>query len=218
MLSLQNRYDLTLDEQRVAFLKEAAQLISSFSTAVEREVYGARAAEAAGITADAMKVEISRAYRRRKAAEQKRQEQQDLDLIGQVQPKERGLRYSNTGSAVAEEVLLTMLLKEPNLLPEAEIPPEMFSSSLLGRAFGLVRQLAAENRPVSLASMTGEFTPEEMNHLTMVVKSRDQLVSDAVVRDCVKKIRDEYEKSLHSGADALLARAAKLKAQKGYGG
>ena len=218
LLSLQNRFDLTQDEQRVAFLKEAAQLISSFTTAVEREVYGARAADAAGISPESMKVEIGRAYKRRKAAEQKRQEQLDLDVIGQIQPKDRNLRYENTGSAVAEETLLTMVLKEPGLLPDAALPPETFSSPLLGRAFGLVKQLTEEGRPVSLASMSGEFTPEEMNHLTAVIKNRDQLVSDVVVKDCVRKIREGYEKSLRTGADALLARQVQLKAKKGYGG
>ena len=170
------------------------------------------------ITADAMKIEISRAYKRRKAAERKRQEQQDLDVLGKVQPKERGLRYDNTSSAVAEEVLLTMLLKEPALLPDAKLLPETFSSPLLGRAFGLVKQLAEEGRPVTLASMSGEFTQDEMNHLSQVVRNRDQLVSDAVVRDCAAKIREEYEKTLRSGADALMARYAQLKTKKGYGG
>ena len=222
LLSLRNKFDLNQDDQRVAFLKEAAQLISTFSTAVEREVYGARAAEAAGITADAMKLEVNRAFKRRKAQERKRQEQQDLDVLKQVQPKERGLRYDNTGSAMAEELLLAQILKEPGLLPEVQLPPETFSSPLLGKAYGLAARLAEESRPVSLASMSGEFTPEEMNHLTMVVRNRDQLVSDTVVRDCAKRIREEYEKKLRTsagtGEDALLARQAQLKAKKGYGG
>ncbi len=222
LLSLQNRYDLQQDDQRVAFLKEASQLISTFSTAVEREVYGARAAEAAGITADAMKVEIDRAYRRRKTAQKKKQDQADMDILRQVQPKERGLRYDNAASAVAEEVLLAQILKEPGLLPEVQLPPETFSSPLLGKAFGLIRQQIEEGRSVTLASLSGDFTPEEMNHLTMVVRNRDQLVSDAVVQDCARKIRGEYEKRLHAAEgttpDALRAMQAQLKAKKGYGG
>ena len=218
LLSLQNRFDLTQDDQRVAFLKEAAQLISTFSTAVEREVYGARAAEAAGITAEAMKLEVNRAFKRRKAAERKRQEQKDLDLLGQIQPKEKGLRYDDAGSAVAEELLLAQLLKEPALLKDAPILPEQFSSPLLGKAFGLVQALDRQGRPVTLAAMTGDFTPEEMNHLTRVVKDRDQLVSDTVVRDCARKIRETYEKKLRTGPDALRALQEQMKAKKGYGG
>ena len=46
--SLQMRFDLSQDEQKVEFAKQAAALIAGFGTAVEREVYGTRAAEAAG--------------------------------------------------------------------------------------------------------------------------------------------------------------------------
>ena len=65
--SLQMRYDLTNDEQKVLFAKEAADLISTFSTNVEREIYATRAAEMAGLTPEVMKIEVNRAYRRRQA-------------------------------------------------------------------------------------------------------------------------------------------------------
>ena len=48
--SLQMRFDLSQDEQKVEFAKQAAALIAGFGTAVEREVYGTRAAEAAGLS------------------------------------------------------------------------------------------------------------------------------------------------------------------------
>lgn len=222
LLSLQSRFDLTQDDQRVEFLKESAQLISTFSTAVERDVYAARAAEAAGITTEAMKLEVSRAYQRRMKAEKKKKEQTDLNILRQVQPRERSLRYDNAASAVAEEILLAQVLKEPGLLSEVRLPEEAFSSPLLGKAFGLVRQQVEDCRPVTLASLSGSFTPEEMNHLTMVVKNRDQLVSDTVVRDCAARIRDEYEKHLRTGSKTdsqdLLARWSRLREKNGLGG
>lgn len=218
LLSLRNRFDLNQDDQKVAFLKEAANLISTFSNAVEREVYGARAAEAAGITAESMKLEISRAFKRRKAIERKKQEKADLDVMAQLQPKEKGLHYEKPACAAAEEMLLAQLLKEPELLPAVKLLPQQFSSSLLGKTFGLMLQMQEQGRPIQLSTMSGDFTPEEMNHLTAVSKRNDVLVSEAVVRDCAAKIRDEYEKSLCSGEDALLSAQARLKAKKGYGG
>ena len=218
LLSLQNKYDLSFDDQKVAFLKEAATLISTFSTAVEREIYGARAAEAAGITAEAMKVEIGRAYGRRKAIERKKQEAEDLDLMRQLQPKEKVLRYDNPACAAAEEILLAQLFKEPELIGTVKLLPQQFSSSLLGKAFGLMQELAEQGRTVGLSALTGEFTAEEMNHLTAVCKRNDSLVSEAAVKDCANKIRNEYEKSLCSGEDALRSAQQRLRAKKGYGG
>lgn len=40
LAQIQKKYDLTDDGQKVAFLQEAAQLIASLSSAVEREIYG----------------------------------------------------------------------------------------------------------------------------------------------------------------------------------
>lgn len=222
LLTLQSRYDLAQDDQRVEFLKEAAQLIATFGSEVARDVYGTRAAEAAGISAESMKLEINRARKRRIYAKKKQQDQADLNVLRQFQPKERSLRYDNVVSAAAEELLLTQVLKEPGLLPEIQLPEEAFSSPLLGKAFGLLRQQAEDGRPVTLASLSGSFTPEEMNHLTMVIKKQDQLVSDTAVRDCLDRIQDEYEKRLRgqggTAPEDLRARQARLKAKKGYGG
>lgn len=218
LISLQNKYDLSDDAQKVSFLKEASELISSFTTSVEREVYATRAAQAAGITPESMLQEVSRAYRRRTAQAKKRRERADLDVAGQQQPKEKGLRYDNIKSAVAEEQVLAQVLKEPALLPTVKLLPEQFSSPLLGKAFGLLLQCQRDGRPLSLGTLEGDFTPEEMNHLSAVVRRRDELVSEQALADCANVVRDTYEKSLRSGEDALLAVQQKLRTKKGYGG
>ena len=218
LLSLQNKYDLTQDDQKVLFLRDAAELISTFTSSVSREVYGARAAKAADITADAMQHEISRAYKRRRQREQKKQEQADLDVRTQIQPKSKGIYYTNPKSARAEEQLLTQVLKDPTLLPTVRILPEQFSSPLLGKAFRLIKGCQEENRPVSLATVQADFSPEEMSHLTALAEKYRDLVSDRVVQDCADVIRTEYEKTLRSGEDALMAMRARLQEKKRYGG
>ena len=218
LISLQNKYDLSDDAQKVSFLKEASELISTFTTSVEREVYATRAAQAAGITPESMLQEVSRAYRRRTAQAKKRRERADLDVAGQQQPKEKGLRYDNIKSAVAEEQVLAQVLKEPALLPTVKLLPKQFSSPLLGKAFGLLLQCQRDGRPLSLGTLEGDFTPEEMNHLSAVVRRRDELVSEQALADCANVVRDAYEKSLRSGEDALLAVQQKLRTKKGYGG
>ena len=216
--SLKNNYDLHDDAQRVSFLREAAELISTFSTVVERDVYGRRAAEAAGVTPEAMKQEVSNAYRRRIAREKKRQERVDLDLNAQQQPKEKGIHYDNLRSAMAEEQLLAQVLKDPVLLPEVKLLPEQFSSPLLGRAFGLLLRCQQEGRPVSLASLEGDFTPEEMNHLSSVARRRDALISEQAISDCCNVIREAYGRSVRTGEDALRAMQQQFQHKKGYGG
>lgn len=220
LLSLQNKYDLAVDEQRIQFLKEASELVASLSNAVEREVYGTRAAEAAGITPQAMQVEVNKAYKRRTAREKKRQEQQDLDVAAQRQPKEKSLRYSNLTSASAEECILRQILKEPEAMEDLKLLPEQFSAPVLGKAYGILKRCYEEGRPVTLRSLEQDLTPEEMNHLTKVVAERDELVSEQALQDCVAVVRDCYEKTALAGdkIEAMRAMQKSMIKKKGTGG
>lgn len=218
LLSLQNQYDLTLDEQRIQFLKEAAELVASLSNAVEREIYGARAAEAAGITPEAMKVEVDKAYSRRTARERKKQERTDLDVVAQRQPKEKSIRYANVSSATAEEGVLRQILLEPQALEGLKLLPEQFSSPVLGKAFGLLRQRHDAGLSVELRALEQEMTPAEMNLLTDVVSRQGELVSEQALSDYVAVVRDNYEKTARSGdkMDAMRAMQARMKEKKAY--
>ena len=52
------KYDLRDDEQRIAYAGEISQLIAALPNAVEREVYAGRAAERAGISREAMLLDV----------------------------------------------------------------------------------------------------------------------------------------------------------------
>ena len=104
------------------------------------------------------------------------------------------------------------------MIPELRVLPEQFSSPLLGKAFGLLLACYRQQRPVSLSSLQGEFGPEEMSHLSALTERYRSLVSDQAVQDCTRVICTEYEKSLRTGEDGLLAMQARLQEKKGYGG
>lgn len=217
--SLKNQFDLSKDEQKVEFLKKAAELISGYPSAIEREIYGAKAAEAAGITAEAMKLEIGKAYKRRRAREQKKEEARSLSPAVQLQPSIRGIRYDNLHSAIAEEMVLRQILRESTQLEQIKsLSGAEFSSPLLGRAFDALQARYRQGLSVSLAVLEG-FTPEELNHLSAVAGTFDEPVSDQALADCVEIIREEHRKAgLGQGEDALRTYTEQMKQKKGYGG
>ncbi|MDY2719470.1 MAG: DNA primase [Candidatus Faecousia sp.] len=219
LLSLQNRYNLTQDEQKVEFLRQAAELICSFSSAVEREIYGARAAEAAGITPQAMKIEVDKAYRRRMARRRRQQERKNLSPAMTQQPGVKGIRYDNVRSAMAEEGILRLVLLEPELLEQVgSLTGAEFSSPLLGRAFDELRARYGEGLSVSLAVLE-DFSPEELTHLSAVVQKEEALVNDAAFRDYLQTVHEEYLKTQSSGSDEdMMALRDRLLGKKGYGG
>ena len=217
--SLQMQFDLTQDEQKVEFAKQAAELICTFSTAVEREIYGTRAAEAAGLTPEVMKLEISKAFKRRMAHQRKEQEKRELAPTVMIQPKSRELRYRNVRSAAAEEELLRMLLKAPELFSKAEsLSAETFSVPFFGRVFDYWRQRWRDDLPVTAAGLEGILSPEELTHLTSVLQKQDSPVSDEAFEDCRRIVLEESARDVVSDADTLRAMQQSLKKKKGYGG
>ena len=209
------KYDLRDDDQKVKYLQESAELISTLGSSVQREVYGNRVAEAAGISADAMKLEVGRAYKRRTYQEKKKQEKIDLSPVRNLQPADKKLRYDNMKSARAEEVVLAQILKEPALLGEIpELKPEMFSSEFMGRAFSQLLSRYRQGLEVSLSGLT-DFTPEEMACLAGMIQRLNGPVNHQALADCAKTIRDQYQKT-HIDSDEEFARRCKtLQRSKG---
>ena len=100
---------------------------------MEREVYGGRAAESAGVTPEAMAQEVKREYQRRMKAAQKQQERRDLTPAAQLQPKAYGIRYPNMRSGRAEEGVLRLMPPAAGLFREAgTLTPEQFSVPVSG--------------------------------------------------------------------------------------
>ena len=217
--SLQMRFDLTNDEQKVEFAKQAAELISTYSTMVEREIYATRAAEMAGLTPEVMKMEINRAYRRRQAAEKKSREKKELEINTARQPRARELRYDNLRSATAEEGLLRMVLREPALFARTEeLTAQSFSVPMFGVCFALLKQRWQEDLSVRPDVLSDALTPAEMAHLTSILQEPDCTVSEAAFDDYVRVILDEQRRASFSGETDLKAIQEQLRKKKGYGG
>ena len=215
------RYDLTDDAQKVEFLKEVVGVIAGLHSPVEREVYGARCAELAGISSEAMGQEVKRELSRRIRKEQKQQERRDLTPAAQLQPRERSLRYQNIRSARAEEGVLRLALLDPELLRDAEVlTEEAFSAPLLGKAFRLLRDRWRGGLAVSLPALTAELESGEMSHLAGVLDQPESLQNGRqAMRDYIEIIENEAGKRrLEGDKDALLAVQKKLLEKKGYGG
>lgn len=209
------KYDLSGDEERVRFINEAADFISSLGSAVQREIYGNRAAETANISPEAMKIEVNKAYKRRLSREKKKQERIDLAPAAALQPKSRTIHYNNMKSAMAEETILATILKEPALMGQVKgVDAAWFSSELLGRAFGQFLDHSKTGQDVSLAGLT-DFTSEEMAHLAGVLQRHDGTVSEQALQDCIRTVRSEYEARAVKNEDDLMAVRNRMKERKG---
>ena len=213
--TIRSKYDLSIDDQRVKFLQESAELIGSLHSSVQQEIYGHRVAEAAKISYDAMKLEISKAYKRRAYREKKRQESIQLAPAKSLQPKSRTMHYDNLKSAVAEEELLAMALRSPDLLDRTgTLTPQAFSSAVLGKVYGQIKDRHEKGLETSLAVLE-DLTQEEMSHVAMIVQRQQGPVNEQAFHDCIRTVLAQHEAAKVQSEDDLLAYQNKLRERKG---
>jgi len=213
--AIRKKYDLNVDEERVKFTQEAAELICTLSGATKREIYGNRVAETAKISADAMRMEIARAGKRLASREKKKQERIDLAPADQLQRRANSkVPYDNVKSGRAEEYIIASLLMEPALIDHcAALTPEAFSVSLFSRVY---RQILDQNRDgyhAAVGTLT-DLNEDEMSHIVGIYQNM-KTVNEAALRDCVNTILSEHRKANVSSDDDLLALQEKLKQRKG---
>ena len=219
MTQIAARYDLTSDEGRIGYAGEMAEELCRLENAVERDVYTNRAAQTAGLSPEAMKLEVQRAFKRRAARDRKARERQELNLTRSLQPADRAIRYDDLRSAMAEEGVIRLLMQDDSLFPDQ--PPlreDEFSSPLLGRIYGELWRCRGSGS--SMAALSASLTPEEMIHLTTLLQKPESTANaPQALADYIRIIREEgVKRSGRSAMDALAAARDTYKDKKGYGG
>ena len=218
MTQIAARYDLSSDEGRIGYAGEMAEELCKLENAVERDVYTNRAAQTAGLSPEAMKLEVQRAFKRRVARDRKMRERQELNLSRTLQPTERAIRYDDLRSAMAEEGVIRLLMQDDGLFPaEPPLREDEFSSPLLGRIYSELWRCRGGS---SMAALSAALTPEEMSHLTTLLQKPESAANaPQALADYIRIIREECAKrSGRSAMDALSAARDTYKDKKRYGG
>ena len=218
--SLMKQFDLSTDDGRIEFSQKAAELVSTFPNAVEREIFADKIARLVNSSKDAVLAEIGKSYKKRLRREKRQQERRDLAPVAAMQPKSRELAYQVPRSASAEENLIAQLVQQPELFSHAgSLSGAAFSVPFLGRVYD---QLAARWRAgeqVSASVLEG-FSQDEMGQLSRILQEKQFLPSEAAFRDCVKVILEHADATPAAATDeaVLMKIRSQMKDKKSYGG
>ncbi len=213
------KYDLTEQDGKIAYSNEICQLIASIPNAVEREVYAGRAAEKAGISQEAVLLEVNRLRGRKRGQEKRALQKEALNVRALHQPRAQALRYTDEPSAAAEEGVVHLLLADPSLARRCGgLREEDFSAPWLGKVYRLLLEAQREGRTATLDSLSGSCAPEEIGRLAEVMQRPASMArADKAMDDYIRVIERAAEKRRES-ADPLRAAVERSKEKKGYGG
>jgi len=218
LAQISRTYDLQDDTGRLDFLREATGFLASLHSAVEREIYGGKVAQMAGISPESIAQEVKKELRRRFNREAKKKERRDLTPASQLQPKARPLRYENIRSARAEEGVVRLLMLDGTLAPELDgIQGEDFSSPLLGKVCDLLLERIEHNLSTALACLAPHLTGEEMDHMTQVMSQpQDMSHGRRAMADYIAVLQEEKVKRAAGSDDLLLQIQKRYQEKKAY--
>ena len=216
--AVREKYELSSDEQKVAFLKEASELLARLPGAVERQVYAMRVAELAGVKADAVSDEVERRRKRLLGRARQEQARAQAQPVRQQQPAERELQFDDPASAAAEKGLVRLLYLEPELSRKGGLPaPEEFTSQALGHIYTVLLDKARRGEALSTATLADALSGGEMSLLVKLLQEPETLAhGERALQDYIDRIRERRERK--TDTDDLRKLAEKLKEKKGYKG
>lgn len=218
---IRDRYDLTEDEQKIAYLNEAAAELSSLDNEIEREVYTGRVAKDTGVRTESLKIQVKKALEQRRRKQKSQFRRQIRTPVQQVQPSSRTLRYEDVPTARAEEGMISLILADNTLLGSirAQIMPEDFTSPDLRYIFEQMCRMEEEQHPITITAFEGRISPEQMDLLThaaqccRISRSRyGQALEDYL--QIMRKARLNRQPT--EGQDPMLELAELMKKKKGY--
>lgn len=191
---VERKYHLDQDDQKAAYLQEAATVIAGLESPIEREIYAGRCATVAGVSKEAVLQEVEQ-IRKQKYRKARREEERFNMVPGrQIQPQARELRYQNLRSAKAEIQVLQVILLDGAYFQEIpDLDAAEFSSPLLGKAFSVLKRRWQEGYRVSLNALEAECTGEELDALMSQLRAEpNRQTASAVLRQCATVIHEEH--------------------------
>lgn len=213
-----DKYDLSVDEQKVAFLKEASDMVARLPGPVERQVYAIRVAGMAGVSNDVVVQEVERRRKKLTRSAQRLDAKNQAHPERQFQPKEKEFRYENPESAAAEEGLIRLLYLDQGICRGKTLPePEEFSSPVLARIYSVLKSKFEKGEIISMATVSAVLLPQEASLLASVLQKPEMLRNgEKALSDYIGRIKRQNE--LAHSAEDLRELADRLKETKGYEG
>ncbi|MBQ7094137.1 MAG: DNA primase [Clostridia bacterium] len=212
---IKNKHNLDIDEEKIAYMKEAINYVAGIYSDVEREIYARNIASDTGVSAAAVIKEIEKTRNSKGRRDRKAYEKDAASPVKNSQPKSRELKYENIRSAKCEEGVLAIILKNDEFIPKTmeKLTSEMFSSDFLGKIYETIVEKYNEHESISLHGIVNFLEPVESAHITSLCTTYRYPANglENALDDCIDTIRTEYIKRNSEEQDPMLELIRKKK-------
>ena len=198
--------DLASDDGRLKYLAAAAEIIAEDEDIMARDVYIGKMCEKYGVSRTALTAKVEE-IRRKNRRIKKQKEITDIIRPKFTKDDINPERRSSPKGTAAEETLIAVLLKHPDLYKKAksELPPEKMITSLNRRIYEIIIEALDSGRPLDISLFAQRLIPAEIGYL-VALQNGDKADKNAeiVLRDCIRVILEEDIMSAGGQKDATV--------------
>lgn len=188
-----NDIDMTTDQGRVEYLKKCADVLSSITSPIERDVYISKVAKEQGVSREAVTQQVESIIRRRKNTASK---QEWLNI------RTFSSEYKNNPDAVkhpaefkAECGIISFLYKNPDEADNicGRLAPECFINDFNRLVYQKTIEKIKNSADFDIMSLQSEFTADEMGKITAILaKSREIEINRSTAEDYINILLKSY--------------------------
>ncbi len=216
---VKRKYNLDMESEKVACVREMTELLAKIYSPVERAVYTDKIAQDMGIDRRAVESETENARRKLKAKSDKEEKRRLFAELRDVNDRINPQRPQNLKAAKAEEDIISILLNYPDKIDKIEkiVSDDDFITDFNRRVFCAVKEKIKKSPTDDvILSLSDYFNPDEVSHITTFIANTEALnISEDSLKNTVQILKNEKEKRLQGAFDSDEAFQAQLERIRG---
>ena len=185
--------DLASDDGRLKYLAAAAEVIAGDDDIMARDVYIGKMCEKYGVSRTALTAKVEE-IRRKNRRIKKQKEINDIIRPKFTKDDINPERRSSPKGTAAEEILIAVLLKHPDLCEKAksQLPPEKMITSLNRRIYQIIIDASDNGQSLDISLFAQKLIPAEIGYLVALQNgNKADKNPEIVLRDCIRVILEE---------------------------
>jgi DNA primase len=192
------KLDLTIPEQRIAYLKEAAYILSTIESPIECEVYASKIAHELEVSIDAILTEVTSIKKKSLISKDKVKLKNQLSIIGGIGDRINPEKSKNLKAAFAEESILVLLFRNPNFFEKLKtlLKSEDFMTSFNRKVYEDFLLQISDYGDINLSRLPAKFNADEIGKITLMLVKRQVSNTWNEMGDCVNIIKNENSDKL----------------------
>ena len=196
-------FDLEKNSDKVLFLNKAAEVLSECYDDIAIDMYSGRLAEKYGVAKSTIleKIKDNKIKNRKK--------QRNAEIKSVISPKIN--RDMGNPDAIkfkravnAEETVLSIIIKHPDIIKEIDLLKEDFVSELSGRIFKDISDIYNRGLSFDISLFAEDYTSQEIGYITSISIKNDMGDNyKKLFYDAISVIKEEKEKLKEQSVDSM---------------